>query len=120
MTFGSFAYCLLFIAMGECIFCQIIQGKIPSTRVYEDSDFIVINDIHPAAPVHMLVIPKKHIADFLDASDTTMGALMQLVKKMINSKHITNYRLVNNGGGAAFIDHLHVHILGSVAQDRNL
>jgi histidine triad (HIT) family protein len=104
----------------DCIFCQIIAGKIPSTAVYQDDHFIVINDIHPAAPVHMLVIPKKHVADFMDTDAKMMGDLMQIVRKMITTKKVTNYRLVTNGGGAAFIDHLHVHILGSVAQDRNL
>ena len=106
--------------MSDCIFCQIIEGKIPSTSVYQDDDFIVINDIHPSAPVHMLVIPKKHVADFLDAPSGMVTALIKLVKKMIQSKHVVSYRLINNGGGAAFIDHLHIHILGSVAKDRNL
>ena len=106
--------------MKSCIFCQIIGGKIPGKFVYQDDIFVVINDIHPQAPVHMLVIPKKHVDDFVDADAILLKNMMQLIKKMINDHKVTRYRLINNGGGAAYIDHVHVHILGSVAKDRNL
>jgi histidine triad (HIT) family protein len=106
--------------MTDCIFCKIISGEIPTTFVYQDHDFIVINDIHPQAPVHLLVIPKKHITDVVDADDAMIKKLFVVIKKMIHEKHIKQYRLVHNGGGAAYVKHMHVHILGSVAVDRNL
>ena len=106
--------------MSECLFCKIVKGEIPGTCVYQDKNLIVIEDIHPAAPVHVLIIPKKHVDDFMGASETLLGQIFSAAKKLIKEKHITHYRLVNNGGGAAFIEHLHVHLLGSVAQDRNL
>lgn len=106
--------------MSECIFCQIVAGTIPSKPVYEDTDFIAIPDIHPRAPVHLLVIPKKHVADFMDADEKMVQKLMAAVKHIIREQKIMNYRFVANGGGAAFIDHLHMHILGSIAKDRDV
>jgi histidine triad (HIT) family protein len=106
--------------MSDCVFCKIIKGEIPSKPVYQDSEVIVINDIHPAAPVHLLVIPKKHIADVMEADTAIALKLFTVIKKMINEKKIRNYRLVHNGEGAAYVGHMHIHILGSVAADRNL
>lgn len=106
--------------MANCVFCQIIDGKIPSTPVYQDDSCIVIPDIHPASPVHLLVIPKLHVADFMDADVALVGKLMAVVKTIIKEQKIKNYRLVNNGGGAAYIDHLHIHILGQVDKARGL
>lgn len=106
--------------MSDCIFCQIAQGSIPSSFVYQDDDFIVIRDIHPAAPVHLLVIPREHVTGFIEANDTLLVSLMTLVKKIIKQEKITNYRLVNNGGGAALIEHLHVHVMGAVDKHREL
>jgi len=70
--------------------------------------------------VHLLVIPKKHIAEFIDADEATVAMMMAVTKKMIQEQHITNYRLVNNGQGAAVIDHIHLHILGKVDKLRAL
>jgi len=106
--------------MSDCIFCKIIQGEIPSKPVYQDSDVIVINDIHPQAPVHLLVIPKKHIVDVMDADSKIVNTLFHVIQKIIKEKKMRNYRLVHNGGDAAYVGHMHIHILGSVAVDRNL
>ena len=106
--------------MSDCIFCQIAQGTIPSNFVYQDDDFMVIRDIHPAAPVHLLVIPREHVVDFVEGDDTLLTSLATLVKKIIKQEKITNYRLVTNGGGAALIEHLHVHLMGQVDKHRDL
>lgn len=106
--------------MADCIFCNIVNGKIPVAPVYQDRDVIVINDIHPQAPVHLLVIPKKHIKDITDADPETVNNIFLVIKKMIKEKRISDFRLVHNGEGAAYIKHLHFHVLGSVAVDRNL
>jgi len=106
--------------MTDCIFCNIANGKIPGKFVYQDKDFIVINDIHPRAPVHLLVFPKKHITDFMNADTTVLQLLLDLLKELIQEHHVKNYRLVTNGDGAAAIDHFHVHLLGQVAMDRDL
>jgi histidine triad (HIT) family protein len=106
--------------MADCIFCKIIKGEIPSTPVYQDKDCIVIPDIHPQASVHLLVIPKKHVLDVTEADSALLSKLSNVVKKIITDKKLKDFRLVHNGGGAAFVKHLHIHILGSVAVDRNL
>lgn len=106
--------------MSDCIFCQISEGSIPSDFVYQDEDFIAIRDIHPAAPVHLLVIPREHVVDVMTADDSLLTSLATLVKKIIREQKITNYRLVNNGGGAALIEHLHVHLMGAVDKHRDL
>lgn len=106
--------------MDNCIFCQIVAGKIPGNFVFQDEAFMVIRDIHPQAPIHLLVIPKKHIAEFIDADDGTTARMVKLAREMIKREKITSYRLVNNGKGAAVIDHLHLHILGKIDKLRSL
>jgi histidine triad (HIT) family protein len=97
-----------------CIFCSIINKKIPATVVLENDHVIVINDINPKAPVHYLVIPKKHIPDFLMLTD---DSIMQDVRKMIQQIGISlpsqSFRLLMNNGAAAgqTVFHLHIHML---------
>lgn len=81
---------------------------------------MVIADINPQAPVHLLVVPKKHIAEFIEAEDSLIATMTATVKKIIADQHIVNYRIVSNGRGAAVIDHLHIHILGNVDKLRTL
>jgi len=106
--------------MAECIFCQVIGGKLPGTFVYKDRDVVVIKDIHPAAPVHLLAIPTRHLTEFIEADTALIGKIVRVIKKVIADQHITGYRLVTNGKGAALIDHLHVHILGGIDKMRTL
>ncbi|MBI5619767.1 HIT domain-containing protein [Candidatus Gottesmanbacteria bacterium] len=106
--------------MSDCIFCKIISGELPSKSVYQDKDVMVINDIHPQAPVHLLVIPKKHVAEFIEADKKLVAAVMGVVKNIIKDQSLSGYRLVTNGKGAALIDHLHVHVLGNVDKYRKL
>ena len=106
--------------MNDCIFCQIVAGTIPAKPVYQDNEFIVIPDIHPAAPVHLLVIPKKHVSDFMEADEALLIKLVSIIKKIIREQKIKDFRLVHNGGGAAAIAHFHIHVMGQVDKNRNL
>jgi len=106
--------------MNDCIFCQVISGNLPSKPVYQDDDIIVISDLHPQAPVHLLVIPKTHIGEFINADDQLLSKMNTVIKKIIRDQHIASYRLVTNGKGAAVIDHLHIHILGRIDKYRTL
>lgn len=106
--------------MNDCIFCQIINKSLPSSPVYEDESVIVIPDIHPQAPIHLLVISKRHIDEFINADDQLLSQMLTVIKKVIRDQKISDYRLVNNGRGAAVIDHLHLHILGQVNKYRKL
>ncbi|OGG11516.1 hypothetical protein A2Z00_02705 [Candidatus Gottesmanbacteria bacterium RBG_13_45_10] len=106
--------------MKSCIFCDVIAGKLPRTVIFQDTDVIVIKDMYPQAQVHLLVIPKKHISELVEVEDALLTKLFQTIKMIIKQEHIANYRIVNNGKGTAIIDHVHIHILGSVSKHRNL
>lgn len=106
--------------MKDCIFCKVIARELPSKPVYEDDKVMVIPDIYPQAPKHFLVLPKEHIKEFIDASDELLLYITKITKQIIAKENIVNYRLVNNGKGAALIDHLHIHILGGVDAKRKL
>ncbi len=101
----------------DCIFCKIIEGDIPSTRVYASERLIVIEDINAQAPTHLLVIPKKHYRTILDCDDDlfmteAMAAVKELSKKYgVNEK---GFRLVinTNEDGGQTVFHLHMHIIG--------
>lgn len=104
--------------MTECIFCKIISGEIPSKKAYEDEWIYAFHDLEPQAPVHVLIVPKKHL-DSLD--DTTpsdaalLGHLMLAVKDLARELGLENgYRLVANTGadGMQSVKHLHFHLLG--------
>ena len=102
--------------MTNCIFCKIIERQAPADIIYEDDDMIAINDIHPQAPTHILLIPKKHIPTIEDASPEMLGKLLaqgtQLAKKAGISEK--GYRTIINCRDYAgqSVAHLHVHILG--------
>ncbi len=106
--------------MESCLFCKIIKGQLPTTKHYEDDDVLVIADIHPAAPIHLLVMPKRHVLDIIEADEVMLGQLLMVVKKLIKEKKITNHRIIANGRGAQFVEHLHIHVMGGVAKDRCL
>ena len=102
----------------DCIFCMIIDGKIPSSKVYEDDDILAFNDINPQAPVHVIVIPKKHIAclDEINADNCDIAAkIFSKIPEIAKKAGITNgYRVISNCGADACqsVKHLHFHILG--------
>ncbi|MBI2640799.1 MAG: histidine triad nucleotide-binding protein [Candidatus Sungbacteria bacterium] len=101
----------------ECLFCKISKNEIPSETVYEDADVKIFKDIHPKAPVHLLVVPKVHIQSIAhleaDHSDT-ITKLIYTAKKVAEELGLKGYKLVFNVGreGGQVIDHLHLHLLG--------
>jgi len=108
--------------MEDCIFCKISKGEIPTDFVYQDEDFVAFRDIKPAAPVHILIVPKKHIGDFITSAEIVHSIILKIAKKLIKKFNLdkSGYRLVINGGGAAFISHFHLHLLGRVTINREL
>ncbi len=102
----------------DCLFCKIIAGEIPSTKVYEDGRVYAFRDINPMAPVHVLVVPKTHIccADGIDASNSAcVAAVFEAIPKIAAAEGLTNgYRIINNCGedGCQTVKHLHFHLLG--------
>ncbi len=106
--------------MDSCIFCDVVSGKLPSTKLYEDDDVIVIADIHPQAPVHWLVISRAHVPELLEVPDGLAGKMMGVVNKIIRDQRIEKYRIVINGKGSVLVDHLHIHVLGKIDKFRTL
>lgn len=104
--------------MSDCIFCKILDGDIPSNRVYEDEHCIAFHDVQPAAPVHLLVIPRKHISslDALTPQDQElMGHIMTRIPEIARNQGLEQgYRTVVNTGeqGGQTVFHIHFHILG--------
>ena len=103
----------------DCIFCRIVVGKIPSDIVYQDEEVVAFRDINPQAPVHLLVIPKKHIAclaDLTEEETPLMGHMVKVANQLAKAEGIseTGYRLVINCGqqGGQLVPHLHMHVLG--------
>ncbi len=104
--------------MEDCLFCKIIKGEISSTKVYEDEDILAFNDINPAAPIHILVIPKKHIeslAHMQKEDEAIVGKIYGVINKIAEEKGFKDngYRVIVNCGKDAGqeVMHLHFHVL---------
>ena len=102
----------------DCIFCKIAKKELPTKIVFENEDFLAFNDIKPASPVHLLVIPKKHYKNLMEASDKELlGKLFLTVQEVAKQADISNgFRTVINTGdnGGQTVYHLHVHVLGDL------
>jgi histidine triad (HIT) family protein len=102
----------------NCIFCKIVAGQIPAKKVFEDSELIAFHDIHPWAPVHVLVIPKLHIDSLADVAaehEVLLGRMLGLAPRLMRELGVTNgFRTVINTGadGGQEVYHLHMHVMG--------
>ncbi len=105
--------------MPDCLFCQIVEGKIPAKKVYEDDDVVAFDDIQPQAPVHVLVIPKKHVATLNDLSpqdDAVAGKLFRVAAQLAKQRGIADrgWRATVNVNRDAhqLVFHVHLHLMG--------
>ncbi|MGI6157564.1 MAG: histidine triad nucleotide-binding protein [Saccharofermentanales bacterium] len=109
--------------MNDCVFCKIVAGEIPSNKVYEDDHVVAFKDLHPVAPVHVLIVPKAHFDDIhamasseagREAMDHIMCALPAIVEAV--GLKDSGFRLINNCGEAAgqTVMHVHIHLVGGV------
>ena len=103
----------------DCLFCKIVAGTIPSTKVHEDNLVVAFRDIAPRAPTHILVIPRRHIgsaADITEADGPLLGRLFAVAAGIARDEGIADggYRIVTNVGrwGGQTVDHLHLHLMG--------
>ena len=115
------------MTMETCIFCQIVEKKLPAKIWYEDDDLFIISTIEPLAPVHLLVIPRQHITSLNEASlaeTSLLGRLLLGARKAAQLSGISEsgYRTVLNtgAGGGQTVFHLHIHVLGGAPIDRSL
>ena len=104
--------------MTDCIFCKIVAGKIPSRKVYEDDDMLAFHDINPLAPVHFMIIPKKHVDSLAQCGDehvAVLGRILAMSGRLAASVGLDDgFRTIINTGrvGRQDVYHLHVHIIG--------
>lgn len=101
----------------DCLFCKIVAGEIPSTKVYEDDDVLAFEDLNPQMPVHTLIVPKNHYDNIADGiPNDEMGALFNAVKTIAKIKGVdqSGFRIIVNTGDDAqqTVHHVHVHVLG--------
>lgn len=109
----------------DCVFCKIIKGEVPAKFEYQSENIAVFPDINPKAEIHFLVVPRKHIPEFAalepgdkDVWDEMVDQAKILIKKFdLEDK---GYRLAINGGGAALVNHLHLHLLGGITAQREV
>lgn len=104
--------------MEDCVFCKIIDGKIPSEKVYEDENILAFKDINPVAPIHILVIPKKHIEKLIDVKEEDsylIAEIFKAINKIVKQLNIEEdgFRVIANCGrdGGQEVMHIHFHII---------
>jgi histidine triad (HIT) family protein len=101
-----------------CVFCKIVRGEIPSRKIYEDADIFAFHDIHPLAPVHFMIIPKKHVDSLADCDTShqaVLGKLLVMAPRLAREQGSTDgFRVIINTGrvGRQEVYHLHVHVIG--------
>ncbi len=101
----------------DCLFCKIIAGEIPSAKVYEDDKVYAFNDISPVAPVHVLVVPKKHYSSVMEVDDPEVfGSIFKVIQHLAKELGVSEdgFRIVNNCGdnGCQSVKHIHFHLIG--------
>jgi histidine triad (HIT) family protein len=108
--------------MADCLFCKIVEGKIPAKKAYEDDEVLAFDDIQPQAPVHVLVIPKKHVAslnELSEADDAVAGKLLRVAARIAKERGIAGqgWRATVNVGKDAhqLVFHVHLHLMGGRA-----
>ena len=113
--------------MDNCLFCKIIKGEIPSTKVYEDDEILAFRDINPLAPVHVLVIPKKHISSLVEMQpddEAIIGIIYTVINKIAKQENVfeSGFREFVNCGedGGQEVKHLHFHLIGGKKLGVNL
>src|SRR5436190_21989235 len=109
--------------MNDCIFCKIVKKELPAKFVYEDEFVVAFPDIHPIRPVHIIVIPKEHVAELTNVTNPELfQKLFTAAQKIVAEQDLMGkgYRVSLNGGGAQMIDHLHLHVMGPLKKDASL
>ncbi|KXW59220.1 histidine triad nucleotide-binding protein [Ferrovum myxofaciens] len=106
--------------MSECLFCRIVRGELPGRKVYEDEEILAFHDIHPAAPVHFMIIPKAHRDSLIECTaqdEGLLGKMLGLAPRLAQEQGLKDgFRIVINTGpgGGQEIYHLHIHIMGGI------
>ncbi len=99
-----------------CVFCKIVEGEIPCNKILESDEFLCFHDANPRAPIHLLIIPKKHVENFQEMSPELMSAMTPFIQEVAKKMGVdlSGYRLLTNNGedGGQEVPHFHFHLLG--------
>lgn len=106
--------------MDDCIFCKIVKGELATEKELETGRFIVIKDINPKAPLHLLIVPKKHVEDIRGDDENLWTEAGEIAKDIAVKRNLSSFRLVHNAGDATEVKHMHIHFLGGVKSDREI
>lgn len=107
----------------DCIFCKIANKEVPKEFIYEDEAVMVFPDLNPVRQVHLLIVPKAHVAELYAVDEPVLfQQVFQVAQNMIKREGLTDkgYRIVVNGGGAQLVNHLHVHLMGPINKTATL
>ena len=102
--------------MEDCVFCKIVKGEIPSSKVFEDDDFVVFKDIKPSAPTHLLIVTKKHVSDISEADEDILIKIRNIALKLQKELRLEEFQLKINWGKLLDINHLHAHFLAGIEE----
>lgn len=105
----------------DCVFCRIVAGLLPTTKVFEDETVVAFADLHPRAPVHLLVVPRRHMESVLattPADEALLGHLLGVARQLASERGLPGYKLQFNVGaaGGQVVPHVHLHLLGGWTQ----
>jgi histidine triad (HIT) family protein len=106
--------------MEGCVFCKIVAREIPAEIEKETENVLVFKDIHPSAPVHLLIIPKTHLKDITEVPDQLFLEMKNVALTLAKEKGMRGFRLATNAGETAFVPHLHMHLLSGITKDRTV
>ncbi|QLG69308.1 MAG: Bis(5'-nucleosyl)-tetraphosphatase (asymmetrical) [Candidatus Woesebacteria bacterium] len=121
-----FLFFLYFQKMEDCIFCKIIRGEAPSEKVWEDEEILAFKDIKPSAPVHILIVPKKHIQNLSDTSSEDQALLGKIqltaveIAEKLGIKDAFRVSTLNGKNAGQVVFHLHYHLMGGWSEKPNL
>ena len=104
--------------MEDCFFCKIAKGETDKKFEKETENLVIFKDINPQAPIHLLIVPRKHVKDLGTLENQTWIEIKEVAVTIAKAKALDGFRLVLNDGEAAAISHLHIHLLGEVTSDR--
>lgn len=106
--------------MDDCIFCKITRKEAPAEIVKETDNIVVFKELHPKAPIHFLIVPKKHLLDITQCDDSLWSEIKKVALGLSSQVSPKAFRLVVNAGDATMVKHMHVHFLGDVGVEREV
>lgn len=112
--------CSILVVMTDCIFCKIVKEELPSEKVAQTDKLLVFKNLHPKTPIHLLIIPKTHYANMLEAPADIWQEVQTMIKDLAHKYKPKGFRISTNINNAALMQHMHIHFLAPVTKDREV